>query len=205
MEGREVVVSKTSTGDPTAYTEDDESGLIDAVDEGWEEFEHPTKMTVSAVVEWSGSTNRAHGGHRTVRLDGLELGGVKAALDDARAAGNAARGARTATSYTAQSWHAQISALTKHSRGSELADRAGLDPTARTLSAWLSESRAPSKANRARIAEAYEGLRTANIESARARQRQANHRAAESISDAVRDRYGAEVRFTDVRSVEFDD
>lgn len=197
--------SKTGTGDPTPYNEHDEHELITAVDEGWEEFENPTKMTVSAVVEWSGSTNRAHGGHRTVRLDGLELGPVKAALDDARAASRAANSARGSSSYTAQSWHAQISALTKHSRGSELADRAGLDPTGRTLSAWLSESRAPSKANQQKIADAYAGLRTAGVESARSRQRQANHRAAEAISAAVKDRYGADVRFTDVRGVEFDD
>lgn len=197
-------MSKTSTGDPTAYTEDDESGLIDAVDEGWDEFENPTKMTVSAVVEWSGSTNRSHGGFRTVRLDGLELGGVKAALDDARTAGQTARDARTSSGYTAQGWHAQINALTKHSRGSELADRAGLDPTARTLSAWLSESRAPSKANRQRIADAYAALGTARVDAAHSRRRRANHQASEAISAAVRERYGADVRFTDVRSVEFD-
>lgn len=197
--------SKTSTGDSMPYTEDDEHELITATDEGWEEFENPTKMTVSAVVEWSGSTNRAHGGFRTVRLDGLELGAVKAALDDARAAGQAAAAARPSQSYNAQSWHAQISALTRHGRGSELADRAGLNPTARTLSAWLSDSRPPSKANRERIAQAYEGLRTANLESARARQREANHRASEAINAAIRERYGADVRFTDVRGVEFDE
>lgn len=198
-------MSKTSTGDPTAYTEDDESGLIDAVDEGWDEFENPTKMTVSAVVEWSGSTNRAHGGHRTVRLDGLELGGVQAALGDARAAGQAARDARTSSSYTAQGWHAQVNALAKHSRGSEMADRAGLDVSGRTLRAWLAEDRAPSRANRERIADAYAALATAPVDAAHTRRRQANHRASEAISDAVRDRYGADVRFTDVRSVEFDD
>lgn len=196
-------MSKTGTGDPTPYTEDDEAGLIDAVDEGWDEFEAPTKMRVKAVVEWSGSTNRAHGGLRTVNLDGLELGAVKAALDDARRAGRAANDARVSTSYNAQGWHAQISALTRHSRGSELADRAGLDPTRRTLDAWLSDSRAPSKANQQKIADAYADLATSRVEAARARQREATHRASQAVSDAVKERYGADVRFTDVRGIEF--
>lgn len=197
--------SKTNTGDPTEYTPDDEHELITAIDEGWEEFEAPTKMTVSAVVEWSGSTNRAHGGYRTVRLDGLDLGPVQAALGEARAAGQAAANARASGSYTAQGWHAQISALTRHGRGSDLADGAGLNPTARTLSAWLSQSREPSRANRERIAQAYAGLRTTGIESARSRQREANHNAAQAVNAAVRDRYGAEVRFTDIRGIEFED
>lgn len=202
------MASKTSTGDPTPYTENDEYDLFASMDEGWDEFEDgfdaPSKMTVSAVVEWSGSINRAHGGHRTVRLDGLELGPVKAALDDARAAARAANEAREYRSYTAKGWHAQISALTRSARGSELADRAGLNPSARTLSTWLAEGRTPSRANQQRIAEAYAGLRTAGIESARAQQREAVHRAAEAVNEAVRERYGADVRFTDVRSIDFD-
>jgi hypothetical protein len=201
--------SKTSTGDPTEYTDVDEIELAAAVDEGWDEFEAgqdlPTRMTVTAEVEWSGSRNKAHNGMRTVRLDDLDLSRVAAARATARAAEDRAARARESTTYRAQSWHAQLRALTGTPRGSELADRAGLNPTARTLSAWLSESRAPSAANRRAIAEAYEGLRTARVEAASAAAGQARHDVTEAITDAVRDRYGAEVRFFDVRNIEFDE
>lgn len=200
-------MSKTTTGEPTEYTEQDESDLIGAVDDGWTEWEGgtPSKMTISAVVEWSGSRNVAHGGHRTVRLDGLELGPAKAALDDAHAASRDVSRARTSTAYTAQGWHAQINALTKHGRGSEMADRAGLDVSPRTLRAWLGEDRAPSKANREKIADAYAALGTSRLDDARDRQRRATHEATRAIDEAVRERYGADVRFFGVRSVEFDD
>lgn len=201
------MASKTTTGDPTPYTPEDEAELVGAADEGWEEFETgtPTRMTVTAEVEWSGSRNKAHNGMRTVRLDDLDLGRVKPALDNARRAAERASTAREATSYTATSWHAQLRGLVSTSRGSELADRAGLNPTARTMSAWLAEDRNPSPANRAAIARAYEGLSTYGVEAARAQARETRHAAAEALNGAVRDRYGTEVRFFDVRSVEFED
>lgn len=59
------------------------------------------------------------------------------------------------TTYTAKGWHAQISKLTEQQRGYDAMARAGLDVTPRTLLGWLSESQAPSAANRTRIQTAY--------------------------------------------------
>jgi hypothetical protein len=61
-------------------------------------------------------------------------------------------------SYTAKGWHAQISALTRTSRGYAAADAAGLDVTSRTLTGWLSQSVTPSKSNQEKIHQAYASL-----------------------------------------------
>lgn len=212
-------MGKTATGDPTPYSDADEAEIESALLEGWDDFGDddeidedwsdspapPSRMTVSGVIEWSGSRNTAHGGHRTVRLDNLDLSAVAPVLDRARDTENRALRTTEATSYTAQGWQAQLRALTATPRGSELADRAGLNPSARTVRAWLSDSRAPSPANQRAIAEAYAGLRTYSRDQARAEARAARHEAVEAMTDAVRERYGAEVRFFDVQSIEFDD
>jgi hypothetical protein len=58
-------------------------------------------------------------------------------------------------SYTAKGWHAQISKLTSSPRGYLAAERAGLSVNQRTLVDWLAERREPSRANQAKIAQAY--------------------------------------------------
>lgn len=59
-------------------------------------------------------------------------------------------------SYTAQSWHAQLSKLTSQPRGYEAAEKAGLSATARTLRAWLSDPDYPiRRSDREKIARAY--------------------------------------------------
>lgn len=65
-------------------------------------------------------------------------------------------GAPRKSTYTAKTWHAQISRLTATKAGYEAANAVGLDVTERTLKAWLSETVEPNKANKALIAEAYE-------------------------------------------------
>lgn len=65
-------------------------------------------------------------------------------------------------SYTATGWHAQISKLTQHSRGSWAADQAGLDVSHTTVVRWLSyggpEDQAPTAENQAKINRAYQLL-----------------------------------------------
>jgi hypothetical protein len=63
--------------------------------------------------------------------------------------------AGTLRSYTAKGWHAQISKVTSSDRGYLAAEKAGLSVNRKTLMDWLTERREPSKANQARIAEAY--------------------------------------------------
>jgi hypothetical protein len=66
---------------------------------------------------------------------------------------------RVRKSYTAKGWSAQLRELTSTAPGRAAADQAGLSVTARTLLAWLSEERTPTKANRAKIADAYQSMR----------------------------------------------
>jgi hypothetical protein len=66
-------------------------------------------------------------------------------------------------SYTATGWHAQISKLTSSDRGYLAAEKAGLSVSRKTLMGWLSSTGAdgdpvPSKANQAKIHEAYRAM-----------------------------------------------
>lgn len=199
------MASKT-TGPATDYTDAEETELEAAAERAWEEYQTgreqmPERMAVyGARVEWAGvETPRA-----AVRLDRLDLDRVGAALSAAKQASSRATQGE-ATSYTATGWHAQLRALTGTARGSELADRAGLNPSSRTLRAWLAEDRPPNAANQRAIAEAYSGLRTYSRDHAQVTARAARHDAVAAINDAVRDRYGADVRFRDIGSIEFHD
>lgn len=66
-------------------------------------------------------------------------------------------GARRRRRPGAKGWHAQLSELTRNSPGQAALQQAGVEPGAgaRNWRAWLAEDRAPSKANRERIADAY--------------------------------------------------
>ncbi|WP_226361010.1 hypothetical protein [Pseudonocardia sp. ICBG1142] len=194
------------TGPATDYTDTEEAALEAAAERAWEEYQAgeeqmPERMTVyGARVEWAGvETPRA-----AVRLDRLDLDRVGAALSSMKQA-NARAAQGEATSYTATGWHAQLRALTGTARGSELADRAGLNPTARTLRAWLAEDRPPNAANRRAIAEAYSGLRTYGRDQAQDEARAARHQVVEELNSAIRDRYGADVRFRNFGRIEFHD
>lgn len=198
-------------GDPTEYDGDDAAALEAEVDAAWAEYEssggegNPTQLKVSAQVEWNGKLDRARGGHRTTRLDGLEMAPVKKALDRARAANARAETAAPATSYRAKGWHAQLSALTGSKYGSTASDKAGLSPSARTVKEWLSESRNPSKANQEKISEAYNALRNRRVEETTERAKKANGAVAEILSSVFRRRYGAEIRLRDITGMELDD
>lgn len=193
----------SNTGDPTPYSDQDEGIIEAAFDRAFRDYEAelpPSQMTVRAQIEWGGVLDRANGGIRTTRLNGLNLRGVRAALNRVNAAERSAAEARPATSYRAKGWHAQLRELTGSRRGSELAERAGLDPSARTLQRWLAGGQ-PSRANRERIAEAYEGLRTWRVDQARGEVQQARHELSGELSDALRERYGQEIRLRDIRTL----
>jgi hypothetical protein len=214
--------SRTDTGDGEPYTDADEAAIEAALEAAEAEYASqygeepdgfgegspvPFFLNVRAQVEWGGSVQHSNDGKRTVHLDlGSDrierLGPHIAAAREARAR---AASASPATSYQAKGWRAQLNALVKSTRGSDLADRAGLNPSARTVSAWLSEERAPSAANQAKIADAYAGLATWRVDNAQQRSREANHRLTEALTDQCRDRYGATVRFRDIEGMSFDD
>lgn len=198
-----------NTGDPTEYDTGDEAALEATVDQAWADYESaaagtPSVMRVSAQVEWSGVLDRARNGHRTTRLDGLNLTRVDKVLDRAREASRRLAEARPASSYQAKGWAAQLRALTDSKRGSAAADRAGLDPSARTLRRWLAGDVTPTRANQARIADAYGALRTWRLDTATANAARANHALAEELSSALRRRYGAEIRLRDITDLRFE-
>lgn len=196
------------TGDGDEYTDTEEAALEAAAGAAMDEYEAeaaPTRMTVQGVVEWAGAVQASNGGVRRVRLDGLDLTEARDRLRTARDASQRAREAHPARSMTAKGWHSQLRALTSSRYGSDMADRAGLDPTARTLRAWLSEDRAPNKANQQRIAEAYGALRNRGLDSANERAKAARHEFQESLTDALRDRYGATIRFRNIEELSFED
>lgn len=198
---------KSTTGEPTDYSLAEEGAIESALDRAWQDYTGPgapTRLRVTGQIEWSGVVDRAHGGVRSTKLDGLNLAPVKAALDRARNAAQKAGTARPAASYTAKGWHAQLRALTGTARGSAAADRAGLSPTPRTVLGWLSETREPSPANRAKIAEAYGALRNWNVDAATRSAAEANHKVAEELSKAMRDRYGAEIRIRDITQLDLE-
>lgn len=71
---------------------------------------------------------------------------------------------------------ARLRYLTKSSAGYEAMDRAGLDVTPRTFTAWLSEDRTPNAANLAKIETAYTDLHNHNMASSLKRRLDADGR-----------------------------
>lgn len=198
------------SGPSSEYDAHDEGVIESALDRAFQDYETggggggtgPTDIRITAQIEWAGTVDNGRGGVRTTKLDGLNLGPVKAALDKARSAGHAADAARPLKSLTATGWHAQLRAITGTAAGYAAADRAGLGPTNRTLMKWLAEDRTPSKANRERISQAYESMRTRPVDTASRGRRSAQKELADKLSAAVEDRYGAEVRFRGISGLE---
>ncbi len=199
------MAGKRSTGDGVEYDTRDEAIIEAALDNAWQGYDSgsgsPTKMVVTARVEWSGVEQASNGGVRTVRLDDLDLFPVKAKLDKARRAGARAAHSTPATSYQAKGWHAQLRALTGSRHGSEVSDRAGLDPSPRTLRRWLAQDTAPSKANQQKIAEAYSGMRTWQVDTTSRASTDARHELAAALTAALSHRYAAKVRLRDIQSL----
>jgi hypothetical protein len=228
-------------GEP--YTDDDVDGLIDWLEQGWDDYEDeeeeapgggggggggggeeaapepatgapggpaarpsrpgavppPNRIDVRAQIEWAGEIDaNGRGGVRTTRLDGLDLRAVTKAIRAAeRAEVRAAAG--PLRSYRAKGWHAQLRQLMGTKRGQEAARAAGLAPSRETRRRWTRGEQAPSKANRAKIASAYEQARNPGpVESGRA-----HAKVAEELTKACRDRYGVNVRFRDIEYLKF--
>lgn len=194
----------SDTGKSTPYSGDDTEELAAASARATREWDAlgmgvPTKIAVTAEIEWSGSYNpRAH---RSTTLDGLQLGAVLAAgrsYDDALAdVGRAHR------AYPAKGWYAQLRELEGTQRGRAAADAAGLDVSRRTLTGWLAQTQEPSKSNREKIAEAYGSLRSQRIGLAATRVSQAAAVIETAVTAALKNRYGAEIRLRNITDLGF--
>ena len=167
---------------------------------GGEASGSPTRMRVSAEIEWAGVKDRARGGQRTTTLDGLNLTGVRDALNAARKAEG--RAASAGGSLRAKGWAAQLSAITKGARGERATGRAGLSPTARTMRSWLTGSRTPSKANREKIEKAYGEMRNEIRQEARGKADRARHELSRQLSSSLEQRYGAEIRLRNIQNID---
>ncbi len=195
---------KSNTGSGDDYTDHDAAMLEAALEQAWQEYDDlgpgaaPTHVDVRARIEWAG-VEQGPGGIRSTTLGPVDLDPVKAQLDAARKAAGKAASAAPASSYTAKGYRAQLAALVSTPRGSALADRAGLNPTARTVTNWLAESTTPSRANQAKIAEAYAGLRTWNADSARQSATSARRTLADALTRSLSGKYGATIRLRDIQ------
>jgi hypothetical protein len=197
-------MSRAKTGDIAPYTISDQAGLARRIVGATGGGANPTGIKVRGQIEWAGTLNPGNDGVRTTRLDGLILAPVLALVAEAKRAAEVAEGAKPAASYQAKGWHAQLSALTASPRAAEVSDRAGLTATVKTLTAWLAEDRAPSKANQDKIAEAYDRLRNYRVDQANATAVKAFEKISDKVTDALRDRYGVEIRLRDITSLDFE-
>jgi hypothetical protein len=208
---------KRDTGEGEPYTEPE-------IDEVWEELEDayedyygeedeqegepapgaaPSAMDVTAKVEWAGTVDdNGRGGERTARIGGrgeqVNLAPVIAAIRAARAEERRAA-AGPLKSYRAKGWHAQLRQLMGTKRGRAEAERAGLAPSRETARRWAKGEQAPGKANREKIAAAYEAARAPHATKAK----QLHAEAVEKLTGAMRDAYGVNVRFRDIRDMRF--
>lgn len=212
------MAKKSTTGDPTCYTDADEAAIEAAIDQAWQQYEAaaaaeeaegemPSNMRVSAQIEWAGVLDRARGGHRTTRLDGLDrtlMKEVKKALDRARQASQRTEQARPATSYRAKGWQAQLRQLNRVQRGAIAAERAGLSPSQRTMREWTTGRRTPNKQNRELIAKAYDELRNWRVNTTREAATAANKDVADRLTDTLRERYGAEIRLRNITQLDLE-
>jgi hypothetical protein len=194
-----------NTGDGEPYSDAEEARVADAIEAAFADTygedddgtgPDPTGADVEAQIEWAGTVdNNGRGGVRFTRLDGLNTGRLReAAKVAAKASRQAERG--PLHTYQAKGWEAQWRQITGSNRGAEAMKAAGLDPSKTTMLRWLSGDQGPSKANQERISKAYDELRNP----ARGTAREANGKVAGELTAAVKARYGAEVRFRDIRS-----
>lgn len=201
---------KRDTGAGEEYTPGEAealAGRIIEAYEAWDSSNEPTQADVRAVVEWAGHVMPKNDGKRRTRVD-LPPGGmakVRKAAERLEAARGKAATAKPATSYKAKSWHAKLSDLTKTDRGSKAADRAGLSPTRQTLTKWLSDPDYPIRSgDRERIEKAYEELRNYRVTEAKETAEGSAKAVADAMTDAIKDKYGQNVRFRDIDDFRFE-
>lgn len=198
------MAKKRDTGEGDPYSDAEEAAVCDAIERAMgDEYDEegapaPTRIQVTAEIEWAGTVDHLHEGVRTTRLDGLALRPVIEAVQRLRVAEGRDRG--TLRSYRAKGWQAQLHALGRVKRGPAAMAVAGLSPSRQTMRRWEAGTQAPSKANREKIARAYDELRNPSRQPIT----QARHEVAEAFTAALRARYGVNVRLRDIRNFRFE-
>jgi hypothetical protein len=208
------------TGEGDEYTEPEIDELYEYLDDAFDDYYGegeegddvslegggggtPEGLDVTAVTEWAGVVD--HNGRRGERTTHLGSRGesvnLTPVIDAVRAARAEARRAASGPlkSYRAKGWHAQLRQIMNTKRGREAAREAGLIPSRETQRRWTRGDQAPSKANREKITAAYDAAR--NPHGTRAKQLRGE--AAGKLTGALRDTYGVNVRFRDIRDMRF--
>ncbi len=190
-----------TSGPGDEYSDDEVDEVYDALSEAFGELqadigggELTAGITVTAKVEWAGEyANNGRDGQRTVRMDRMNLTAVRDAVRKAqRLEGLAGRG--PLRSYKARGWHAQLRQLGSTKRGQEALKAAGWNPSRETLRRYAKDAQAPSKANRAKIADAYDSARNPGRGWAEARRE-----AVDKLTEVMRQLPGGStVRFRDI-------
>lgn len=157
-------------------------------------------LAVTGIVEWQGSRDRGRDGQgtRTVRLDqltGRHYRELAPFVQRAREAKGAASSAAPLKSYRAKGARAQARQLFGTKRGRQALALAGLRPTPRTVTNWLTGKAQPSKQNREKIAKAYDSIRNNQVIDAGRASKKANHELSEKLNEVIKDAYGNDVRF----------
>jgi hypothetical protein len=199
--------TKRTTGDGDPYSDAEEAAVCDAIEAAMgDEYDDdgypasgstPTSVEITAEIEWAGTTDHLRDGVRTTRLDGLDLHATLQAVQRLRQAEGRDRGALR--SYKAKGWQAQLRQLGRVKRGPAAMAAAALMPSRETMRRWANGQQKPSRANREKISRAYDELRNP----ARGKVTQARHDVAEKFTQALRSRYGVNVRLRNIRNLTF--
>jgi hypothetical protein len=205
------MAKKRDTGEGDKYSDAEADRVADAIEAAYADWANtaaePTKLNVRAKVEWAGVYQPGNNGVRGVRIEGLKpekMREVRKLAEKARKASGKVRTAKPASTYRAKGWEAQFRNLFKTRKGYEAMSKAGVSATKQTLDRWLRGEQAPNKANREAIERAYADVRGRPVTEARDAAQAAAKEAAEALTEAMRDRYGSNVRFRDIQSFRFE-
>jgi hypothetical protein len=202
---------KRDTGAGEPYSDAEADRVADAIEAAYADWANaaaePSGIEVRAKVEWAGVYQAGNDGVRTTRIEGLrpdKMREVRKAAEKARKASGKRRAAKPATTYRAKGWEAQFRQLFKTNKGYDAMSKAGVSATRQTVNRWLSGEQTPSKANREAIERAYGDMRGRPVTEARDASAAAAKEAAEALTEAMRDRYGSNVRFRDIQRFLFE-
>lgn len=204
------MAKKRDTGAGEEYSDAEAESVAEAIEaayEDWDDTEEPSGITVRAKIEWAGVYQAGNNGMRTTRIEGLSadrMREVRKAVEKARKASGKAKAAKPSSTYKAKGWEAQFRQLFKTAKGYEALSKAGVSATRQTLNRWLRGEQAPNKANQEAIGRAYADMRNRPVTEARATSATTAKDAADKLTEALRERYGSNVRFRDIRSFGFE-
>ncbi|MFE5809445.1 hypothetical protein [Streptomyces sp. NPDC056491] len=204
------MAKKRDTGEGQEYADAEAEAVAQAVADAYDAWgadneAEPTRADVRAKVEWAGHVMPANDGKRRTRveLSPEKMKKVRKIVEKVKKATAKKEAAKPSARYKAKSPRARWNELAKSPRGRAAAKSVGLSPSAKTAKRWASGG-APSKAYAAKISEAYDALRNWNVREAGEASAAASKEAADAMTEAMKDRYGVNIRFRDIDHMDFE-